>query len=170
MRPTGVGCRRCASAGLIDFLEATVRSGARRQSILRAVNAKIALRRRIVIGIDDRNRLSRTGSARRQIIRRLQIGWTEARRVARRRRWSRRRNGCRCLDRGGRRDRRRRWPLSWRGRGFGSRRRTIAAAPGVRRTARTRVQTVITVRVSTPDIGANEREATRKSFRYRTTA
>src|SRR5262249_26844658 len=75
LRPTAVGARIIRAALLVDLAEATVGSGARRQSKLRAVNREIAFGIGIVKGVHDGDRLAGAVAERRsrQAVRLLQI-------------------------------------------------------------------------------------------------
>ena len=55
--PPGVGRRRRRASSLVDFRETAVRRGAGRQAELAAVSGEIGCGVRIVVSVDDRDRL-----------------------------------------------------------------------------------------------------------------
>ena len=60
-RPPRVNTRIRRTTGLVDLREATIPSGAGGKPVLAAEAAQVALSGRIIIGVDDRDRLPGTG-------------------------------------------------------------------------------------------------------------
>src|SRR5207247_6060375 len=77
--PALVGARELAGSLLVDHAEAAGAAGTARQAVRLAVDGEIALDGRVVVRVDDRDRL-RGGRGVGQRVRLPEVGGTEARR------------------------------------------------------------------------------------------